>query len=237
MHNFIKFHFGPHWSLQIQGNSRTSKISLTEIRTCLSQLPFLYTNGRLSIRSCDALCSSEQVQVSEELRSRLTENMLSCCNATFIHQSQQQSAHNRNSFFSSRPKHQSFDFNEMTKTTTTTTWAYCFLFAREKIVAQCRNTDELPDDFIYFLKLLVSHYLQEKHETGKKLKINHVGYYLLFSINRKYHSIYHITAKYIINVKYIILHKSTIYFNISTLVLLQQVLLLLLIIQWLLQHL
>ncbi|KAG2204302.1 hypothetical protein INT47_009344, partial [Mucor saturninus] len=64
-------------------------------------------------------------------------------------------------------KHHSFDLNEV-KTTTTTTWAYCFLFAREKLVAQCRNsnTEELPDEFVYFLKLLVSHYLQEKHESG-----------------------------------------------------------------------
>ncbi|KAI8067412.1 hypothetical protein BDF21DRAFT_345656 [Thamnidium elegans] len=170
MHNFIKFHFGPHWSLQIQGNSRSSKISPTEIRTCLSQLPFLYTSGKLSIRSCDALCFSEQVQVSEDLRTRLTGNLLSCCNSTFIHQTQSQANQHRNSFFSSRTKHQSFDFNDMIKTTTTTTWAYCFLFTREKIVAQCSNTDELPDDFIYFLKLLVSHYLQEKHETGNTVR-------------------------------------------------------------------
>lgn len=172
MHNFIKFHYGPHWSLQIQGNSRSSKmatISTSEIRTCLSQLPFLYTCGKVSIRSCDALCSSEQVQMSEDLRFRLIESLTDSCNSTFIHQIQYHPHHHhRNSFFSSRNKHQSFDFNDTIKTTTTTTWAYCFLFAREKLVAQCHNsnTEELPDEFVYFLKLLVSHYLQEKHESG-----------------------------------------------------------------------
>lgn len=76
--------------------------------------------------------------------------------------------HHRNSFFSSRNKHHSFDLNDAVKTTTATTWAYCFLFAREKLVAQCRNSniEEVPDEFVYFLKLLVSHYLQEKHESG-----------------------------------------------------------------------
>ncbi|KAI9486794.1 MAG: hypothetical protein EXX96DRAFT_471668 [Benjaminiella poitrasii] len=45
--------------------------------------------------------------------------------------------------------------------TTTYCWSYCYLFAREKIVAQCRKDHELPDEFIYFLKLSVSRYLQE----------------------------------------------------------------------------
>lgn len=188
MHNFIKFHYGPHWSLQIQGNSRSSKtstLSMSEIRTCLSQLPFLHT-CRLSIRSCDALCSSEQVQVSEDLRFRLIESLRNSCNSTFIYQMQYPSHHHhhRNSFFSSRNKHHSFDLNDAVKTTTATTWAYCFLFAREKLVAQCRNSniEEVPDEFVYFLKLLVSHYLQEKHESGNNnnKKKDQVGNYLLF---------------------------------------------------------
>lgn len=57
---------------------------------------------------------------------------------------------------------------------TITTWAYCFLFAREKIVAHCHNhvnTNHqellLPDEFVYFLKLLVTRYLHEKQESGR----------------------------------------------------------------------
>ena len=175
MHNFIRFHYGPHWSLNVQGNSRSkATISPSEIRTCLSQLPFLSSHGRLSIRSCDNLCCSEQVQVSEDLRFRLTENMTQCCNSTFIHQYQQGSNspisnyhQHRGSFFSTRHKS---DQHETMANNALSTWAYCFLFAREKIVAQCCNhgkkTDELPDEFVYFLKLLVSHYLQEKHDSG-----------------------------------------------------------------------
>jgi hypothetical protein len=186
MHQFIKFHYGPQWSLHIPGNSRSSKlatISPSEIRTCLSQLPFLSTTTSLSIRSCDSLCTSEQVQVSEDLRNRLIENMITCCNSTFIHQylpfhhhhqynnnnDNFNSNNSRNSFFRNNNKHLTATL-DLNTNNTTTTWAYCFLFAREKLVAQCHNQqyqqDDLPDEFIYFLKLLVSHYLQEKHESG-----------------------------------------------------------------------
>lgn len=189
MHNFIKFHYGPQWSLHIQGNSRSSKpvtITSKEISTCLSQLPFLSSCGKLSIRSCDNLCASEQVQVSEDLRIKLTENMISSCNSAFIHQYHGLNNHlhqhyqqHRNPFFSSRhkPSLPTSEYQDMNSTVTT--WAYCFLFAREKIVAQCHNhinsndNQELSDEFVYFLKLLVTHYLHEKQESGivtKKVK-------------------------------------------------------------------
>lgn len=179
MHHFIKFHYGPHWSLHLQGSSNNNRnnnklttISPSDLKSCLSQLPFLACCGKLSIRSLDGLCCIEQVQVGEDLRFKLTENMLSCCNSTFIHQfiqSQQLSFnhsannHHRNSFFSHNKHHHNQE-------TSGTTWAWCFLFAREKIIAQCCNVeDELSNEIVYFLKLLVSHYLQEKHESGNKI--------------------------------------------------------------------
>lgn len=198
MHHFIKFHYGPQWSLHIQGNARSSSKQVTitskEISTCLSQLPFLSSSGKLSIRSCDNLCASEQVQVSEDLRSKLIENMISSCNSAYIHQYHglnnhlhQHYQHHRHPFFSSRHK-PSFPTSTNNTTTTSsssidyqdinsivTTWAYCFLFAREKIVAHCHNhvnsssnsdNGELSDEFVYFLKLLVTHYLHEKQESG-----------------------------------------------------------------------
>ncbi|KAI8092410.1 uncharacterized protein B0P05DRAFT_583654 [Gilbertella persicaria] len=153
MHHFIKFHYGPHWSLQLEGNSssRRISISLSDISACLAQLPFIYQ--KLSTRSSDCLCLSEQVQVSEDLRSRLTENMIQCCNTAFVHH------YHKNHFFSSPTMH-SIDQHE----SSTATWSCCFLFAREKLVAQ--SSKDLPDEFVYFCKLMVTQYLQEKHESG-----------------------------------------------------------------------
>lgn len=183
MHSFLKFHYGPHYSLHVQGsnNSRNNCIKPllpSDLNACLSQLPFLC--GKLSLRSCDGLCRSEQVQVSDDLRFRLMENMISCCNTAFVHQyaNHHTHHHHRNSFFSSvssssktnRPSsifdhHMSLDGSPLS----TTTWNYCYLFAREKLVTQCHNSidnNDLPDEFIYFLKLLVSQFMQEKHESG-----------------------------------------------------------------------
>lgn len=192
MHSFIKFYYGPHWSLHIQGSSNSNNhnrnnsmksLSSSDLNACLSLLPFLC--GRLSMRSCDSLCLGEQVQVSDDLRCRLMENMVSCCNSAFVHQyTNQHHHHHRNSFFSSGTASSSrttnrpssiFDYHHSqdssTLSTITTTWNYCYLFAREKLVTQCHNgsdieNNDLPDEFIYFLKLLVSQFMQEKHESG-----------------------------------------------------------------------
>lgn len=216
MHSFIKFHYGPHWCLHIQGsnysnnynrNSSMKSLSSSDLNACLSLLPFLC--GKLSIRSCDSLCLSEQVQVSDDLRCRLMESMISCCNSAFVHQHVNQHSHHhhhRNSFFTSgiasssrttnRPSsifdyHHSQDSSNSSSSTLptmTTTWNYCYLFAREKLVTQCHNgsnieNNELPDEFIYFLKLLVSQFMQEKQESGtiwKKKPVNQVVDNLLF---------------------------------------------------------
>lgn len=187
MHNFLKFHYGPQWSLHVLGNTnirsntKDSSISKSDLYTCLSQLPFLC--GQLPTRSCEALCSSEQVQVNDDLRSRLVDNLTKLCDTAFIYQppiqqqQQQQQQHHhhlhhhhhRNSFFSSNSMKQP-NLLQDSNTIITTTWSNCFLFTREKLVAQCHNTEdktELQDEFIYFLKLLVAHYLQEKQEARK----------------------------------------------------------------------
>ncbi|KAI8638267.1 hypothetical protein BD408DRAFT_423260 [Parasitella parasitica] len=186
MHSFIKFHYGPHWSLHLQGgsnNNRNSNIKLlspSDLNACLSQLPFLC--GKLSIKSCDSLCLSEQVQVSDDLRLRLMENMTQCCNTAFVHQFTNQhhhGNHHRNSFFSSASSratnifdhHHHHHHSQDSSTLSTLTWNYCFLFVREKLVTQCHNkgntdNNDLPDEFVYFLKLLVSQFMQEKHESG-----------------------------------------------------------------------
>lgn len=171
MHSFIKFHYGPHWSLHVLGNNnRNTKesISKSDLHACLSQLPFLC--GKLPTRSCEALCSSEQVQVNDDLRSRLVDSLTNICNSTFVHQPTAQQhhhhhhQHHRNSFFSSSSSTKSTNLLENSDITT---WSYCFLFAREKLVAQCHNKCDLQDEFIYYLKLLVAHYLQEKQEARK----------------------------------------------------------------------
>ncbi|KAI7902331.1 uncharacterized protein BX663DRAFT_72502 [Cokeromyces recurvatus] len=144
MHNFIKFHHGPHWSFQ---DGTRNKPTPLDLYSCLSQLPFI--SERLSIYSCDVLCSSEQVQVSDDLRSRLIENMIHCCNSAFQAISKKQKI--------------PFDLYHST-TEPNNNWHFCYLFAREKIVAQCRNSDHqelLSDEYIYFLKLSVSRFLQE----------------------------------------------------------------------------
>lgn len=197
MQSFIKFHYGPHWCLHIQGNSSSNNrnnsmksLSSSDLNACLSVLPFLC--GKLSMRSCDSLCLSEQVQVSDDLRCRLMESMMNCCNSAFVHQHATQQHghhhHHRNSFFSSatasssrtanKPSsifdyhhHHAQDNSSSTLSTMTTTWNYCYLFAREKLVTQCHNSsnienNDLPDEFIYFLKLLVSQFMQEKQESG-----------------------------------------------------------------------
>ncbi|RCH91625.1 hypothetical protein CU098_006694 [Rhizopus stolonifer] len=71
MHSFLKFHFGSHWTLHLYETRRKTNITQKDISTCLSQLPFLC--GNLPLRSSDTLCSLEQVQVSEDLRLKLTE--------------------------------------------------------------------------------------------------------------------------------------------------------------------
>ncbi|CAO3625012.1 unnamed protein product [Mucor hiemalis] len=109
--------------------------------------------------------------------------MISSCNSAFIHQYHGLNNHlhqhyqqHRNPFFSSRhkPSLPTSEYQDMNSTVTT--WAYCFLFAREKIVAQCHNNinsndnQELSDEFVYFLKLLVTHYLHEKQESGNYIR-------------------------------------------------------------------
>jgi hypothetical protein len=167
MHDFIKFHYGPHWCLQVQGNTnnvRNNNKSITpsEIQICLSQLPFLQ-GFALSLRSCDSLCCCEQVQLSEDLRLRLTENLTQCCQSSFIYQHHQ----HRNPFSTSRNHYHLQDTHHI-PATTTSTWSFCCLFAREKIVAQSNNSFDsnlISNEFIYFVKLLVSQYLQESRKV------------------------------------------------------------------------
>ncbi|EIE87887.1 hypothetical protein RO3G_12598 [Rhizopus delemar RA 99-880] len=75
------------------------------------------------------------------------------------------------SFFSSRS-------NSNQHETSVSTWAYCFLFAREKVVAQCSNSSlseiEVPEELVYFLKLLVSHYMKEIAQNKSQIKTTHV---------------------------------------------------------------
>lgn len=172
IHNFIRFHFGSHWTLQLQKtrNHKANTVSQAELQSCLSELPFF--KSPILLRSCDTLCTSEQVQVSDDLRQKLTQDLLECCNSAFVLPRKKIA-----SFFS--PQTRRLNNSNVTLTNSMDrfeideekTWAYCFLFAREKLVAQCCNAAqneliELPDEFIYFLKLLVSQYLQEKHESG-----------------------------------------------------------------------
>jgi hypothetical protein len=182
MHDFIRFHYGPHWCLQVQGNNvRNSKsnrlITLSEIQVCLSQLPFLY--GYTALRSCDSLCCCEQVQVSEDLRLRLTENMTRCCQSCFIHQHHQH-----------RPFLLHNHYQDTHISTTSSTWSLCYLFAREKIVAQSHNDpDLLSNEFIYFLKLLVSQYLQESCKVTDIETENNV--FTLIIVTSQYHHYHH----------------------------------------------
>ncbi|CAO3704098.1 unnamed protein product [Rhizopus stolonifer] len=179
MHSFLKFHFGPHWTLHLYETRHKTNITQKDISTCLSQLPFLC--GNLPLRSNDTLCSLEQVQVGEDLRGKLTESMVNCCNVNFTWSLGRHGNHHNNvidnkkmaSFFSSR--NNNLFSNE---TSVSSTWAHCFLFTREKVVAQCSNNnlpkDELPDQFVYFLKLLVSHYLKERSQYKSHFKTTHV---------------------------------------------------------------
>lgn len=188
MHDFIKFHYGPHWCLQFQGNTNNVRnnnrsnrlITPTEIQICLSQLPFLNSHS-LSLRSCDALCCCEQVQVSEDLRLRLTENMTQCCQTCFIHHHQ-----HRNPFLLHNTAGRTH-FQDAFPATSTSTWSLCYLFAREKIVAQSRSANLIPSELIYFLKLLVSQYLQESGKSNhlKSILKQEVFYLLLYSNSRK----------------------------------------------------
>ncbi|OBZ83456.1 hypothetical protein A0J61_08496 [Choanephora cucurbitarum] len=148
MHQYLKFHYGPHWALQLQGNhprrhKHTPSLRPSDIHTCLSQLPF--TQRIHSIRSIESLCATEQVQLDDDLRTRLTESLAQCCQP-FVY------SPSKSPFFS---------------LDTVDTWSRCFLFAREKLVVEASHqSNHAPDEFVYFLRLLVSHYLLEKHEIA-----------------------------------------------------------------------
>ncbi|KAI9267398.1 hypothetical protein BY458DRAFT_490546 [Sporodiniella umbellata] len=167
---FKEFHFGPHWTLHLYETRRKTNITQKDISICLSQLPFLC--GNLPLRSSDTLCTLEQIQAGEDLQEKLSESMMECCNSNFTWSLGRYGNHPSNtidnkkmvSFFSPRGNH--LFSNE---SSILSTWAHCFLFAREKIVSHCSNInltkDELPDQFVYFLKLLVSHYSKERYSN------------------------------------------------------------------------
>ncbi|KAI8974746.1 hypothetical protein BDB01DRAFT_390655 [Pilobolus umbonatus] len=135
MQHYIRFHFGYQW------NHKYTKPN--DLFLCLKQLPFIHTKP---IYSSDMLCACERVQINDDLRLRLEEQLIESCHS---------------SFYIMNPHHKKlFSKNG--------SWAYSFLFAREKMVAQCQNSDKhpLPDEFVYFLRIMVSHYLKEKREKS-----------------------------------------------------------------------
>lgn len=95
------------------------------------KLPFI-KNTKLSILSNDMMCCMEQVQVGEDLINKLKESMANCCDHSFG--------------MIDKPI-----FNKPVKA-----WEHCFLFARDKVIAQCSNSETLNEENLYFLKLLVS---------------------------------------------------------------------------------
>ncbi|KAI8368954.1 hypothetical protein BD560DRAFT_129625 [Blakeslea trispora] len=137
MHRFLHFHYGPHWTQGHRAHRHTKPtVRLSDIHACLSQLPFIQHSW--PIRSTECLCTTEQVQLNDDLRARLMESMIQSCQSCF----------SSSSFFKQE------------------TWSGCYLFAREKLVAEIKEEEGQPEELIYFLRLLVSHYLLEKHESS-----------------------------------------------------------------------
>ncbi|KAI8097749.1 uncharacterized protein BX664DRAFT_347703 [Halteromyces radiatus] len=109
MDNFLRFNFGPQWQLRLHNDgtihSRRSlhpTLNKNKLAHCLAQLPFLA--NRYTLRSHQHLCLIEQVDLQEELNTRLAETLSDCCNNMFpssLPSSSKSSGSKLSAFFSS----------------------------------------------------------------------------------------------------------------------------------------
>ncbi|ORY98347.1 hypothetical protein BCR42DRAFT_497374 [Absidia repens] len=195
MDNFLRFTFGPQWQLRLHNDisSHSRRLALHptltthQLSTCLAHLPFI--GSSYTLRSHRCLCLTEQVDLQEELNTRLTETLRDCCNNSFphlTHATVKTSGNKFSTFFanprrrtSSPPPHfyshqQNGQDNGQSSPETNhlpSNWNHALLFAREKIVVHCSNKDQLSgspitDDLLYYLKLLVADYLCKHFDYG-----------------------------------------------------------------------
>ncbi|KAF7727800.1 hypothetical protein EC973_007031 [Apophysomyces ossiformis] len=187
IHYFLCFNYGPKWHTRIQGSMLSrmqrskgqSTLSYSGIAACICQLPFV--SSRLPLHSDDSLCHVEQVELSQELRTRVTDVLRECCNGAFNYTGPRRPM-KLTSFFTpprrilpsvNRQHALFFDPSE----NSSRHWTHSFLFAREKIVAKCFNLDlsheehDVSEEFLYFLKLLVSQHINERSEQRRSSKM------------------------------------------------------------------
>ncbi|KAI8381096.1 uncharacterized protein BYT42DRAFT_565226 [Radiomyces spectabilis] len=198
---FLRFTYGPQWHSHVQtsmGSSRSQRIpliSLSGISDCLSRLDFL--TGPPSLRSSGMLCFVEQVELHEDLRSRLVSCLRECCENAFPFSSRATSSSTKLASFFTPPKrtmtvrshpHDKTVLMESFRGTEPALhqWTDAFLFAREKIVVRCSNplqsmtcngddTDDVSDNLLYYLKSLLVQYLDVRAEKYRQYNTRQSG--------------------------------------------------------------
>ncbi|CAO3589196.1 unnamed protein product [Absidia cylindrospora] len=202
MDNFLRFTFGPQWQLRLHNDisSHSRRLALHptltthQLTTCLAQLPFI--GSSYTLRSHRCLCLIEQVDLQEELNTRLTETLRDCCNNSFphlTHATVKTSGNKFSTFFASprrrtssitgqqpSPPPQFYNHQQNGQDNSQSLpetdhlpskWNHALLFAREKIVVHCSNKDQpsgspITDDLLYYLKLLVADHLCKHFDYG-----------------------------------------------------------------------
>ena len=204
----LRFHFGPQWHTRVENISATrgnryhhhhrrhqqqqqrqqTSISLEQVSTCISRIVLISTQKPLYCP--DMLCSVEQVELHDDLRTRLSQTLRQCCDtafsSTFSSNNAVPTTTRFSSFFATPPRnitgnhhhrHRTSSFHEgiSSSTVTATTdgfsslvWSDIFLFAKNKIVVRCPKSqmdelmeEDLPHEILFYLCHMAAEYVDQ----------------------------------------------------------------------------
>ncbi|KAI9278251.1 hypothetical protein BDA99DRAFT_1541 [Phascolomyces articulosus] len=182
----LRFHFGPQWHTRVENISATrgsryyhyrrqhqhhhQHISLAQVSLCISKVTLISTEKPLYCP--DMLCSVEQLELHDDLRTRLSQTLRQCCDMAFStcvsnNNHTTPTASRFTSFFATPPRNVTManghDHAHRRRTSSfhdgtsggrrrggvgTLMWSDVFLFAKNKIVVRCVKSemDELMEE-------------------------------------------------------------------------------------------
>ncbi|KAI8147179.1 hypothetical protein BJV82DRAFT_598081 [Fennellomyces sp. T-0311] len=160
----LRFHFGPQWHTHVENVSVSRRhrvrrdITLAEVSACIARLSLISTPKALY--TCDMLCCVEQVELHDDLRSRLAQTLHDCCDMAFS--SPPSTATRFTSFFATPPRTIPHPYEAPLM------WSDAFLFAKNKIVVKRKRSEidelldeDLPQEILFYLCHMASEYADQ----------------------------------------------------------------------------
>lgn len=182
IHRFLRFTHGAQWQENFKQRAK-SKLSSAAISNTLSLLP-LISETTLPLYSPDMLGCVEQVELHEDLKNRLSEALRDSCDRAFLTTT---SSTRFVSLFTpprrtSSPLKRSILGKALLGLESSSQyqhqqqhdprWSFAFLFANDKLVAQCPNTDDvlhendnMAPETLFFIKCLILELLKRNKNS------------------------------------------------------------------------